>query len=231
MPYGSARLRMYYGAGDYGRALATTQMTGGYYQAGGFFSSLGRSLGLKSVLSNIGAKAGAFVKSAGGKLLSGVGGKLIKGIPILGTALTAFDIAKDVYNAYKGPASSPAAVKAVAAAGGGAALPAFSAAGIAGKKSRGGGGRKRKRRPSRMRVERGSRRRRPRGDYGDDWSGGKPSRDKRGRYLTKAGGRHHHRRHQRRRRHRGGKGRVHVSFTTKGGRRVSFNARRGDGEY
>lgn len=70
-----------------------------------------------------------------------------------------------------------------------------------------------------------TRHRRMAGDYGEDWSGSTPSRDKRGRYLTRAGGRHHHRKHRRHhRRHRGG----NVSFTTKSGKRVSFHARGDD---
>lgn len=79
-----------------------------------------------------------------------------------------------------------------------------------------------RRRPAPRRRAAPSRRRRrayPRGDYGDDWVGNRPSRAKgSGQFLTRVGGR---RRKRRRGRGRGGR----VSFVTKSGRRVTFNAR------
>jgi hypothetical protein len=222
--YGSTHMRVLYGSGDYGRSVAMAQMTRGYYQAGGFFSSLTRAIGLKPILSKVGAIAGkALTGGLGGKLISGIGGKLLRGVPILGTALTAFDIGKDIYQAAT---SGPK----VASSGGAAGLPTFGAAAsqAAGLVERGGGGKRRRRRAAsrgRGRSRAAPRRRRssrPRGDYGDDWQGNKPSYTKHGhRFLTRAGGRHHKKR-RRSRRHRGG---AHVSFTTKSGKHVSFTAR------
>lgn len=234
MPYGSARIRMFYGAGDYGRALALRQAyTGGYYAAGGFFSKLGKLAG----------------KAAG--LVSKVA-PVARFVPGLGTALSAVELARKVLPGPlgKGPVDLIAPLarfgakqaktifgstgKNLAGAGFGAALGMSKPAVVAGgallpsmdverdtRKRRRRSPSRRRRAPERRRRTSSRRRRRAysQGDYGDDWSGNTPSRAKgSGRFLTRRGGR------RRRRRGRGGGRRV--SFTTKDGRRVSFTPRR-----
>lgn len=211
---------MFYGAGDYGRAMAGMQMARGYYPGGGFFDFAKKA---------IGAVSGA-VKTIGA--IPGVG-SLIKAIPVVGTVASGIGLASDLLGGLGskviqsrgvelGP--SAASVKQLQAAGalkpavmpGGALLPKMLEAS--------GATRSRRRRSTRRRsTGRTSRKRRRAGDYGDDWSGNRPSRAKgSGQFLTRAGGR---RRHHRKRRRAGQR----VSFTTKSGKRVSFTAK-GDGD-
>lgn len=72
MPYGTARLRAFYGAGDYGRAMVAAQAGGmvpGYYAAGGFWGSLKKAVSRVDLgkLSRFGTKTlGAVTQVAGG---------------------------------------------------------------------------------------------------------------------------------------------------------------------
>lgn len=215
--YGSARARVYYGAGDYSRRMAMAQ---GYYPGGGFFSSL----------ASIGKSALGAVSSL--SKMPVVGG-LLKSVPIIGTGLSLASTAADIIGGLgakriaaggvqQGP--SVAAVKQLRDAG--VVGPGIGVGGLPSMALERGSPRRRrssKRRP--RSTGRSSRRRRRAGDYGDDWSGNRPSRAKgSGQFLTRAGGR---RRHPRRRRGRGRGQRV--SFVTKSGKRVSFNAK-GDGD-
>lgn len=210
---------MYYGAGDYGRAMAGVQMARGYYPGGGFFDFAKKAIGAVSSVSKI-----PFIGSA------------LKAVPFLGTAMSIADMAGSAIGALgaksiaaggvqQGP--STAAVKQLVDAGvikpGGAApgglLPKMMAVEAGRPRSRS----TRRRSTRRRSTGRTSRKRRRAGDYGDDWSGNTPSRAKgSGRFLTRAGGR---RRHHKRRRRAGQR----VSFTTKSGKRVSFTAK-GDGD-
>jgi hypothetical protein len=214
-------MRMFYGAGDYGRAMAGVQMARGYYPGGGFFDFAKKAIGAVSAVSKI-----------------PILGSALKAVPVLGSALSLAGMASDVIGGLgakaiqaggvqQGP--STAAVKQLAAAGvlrpavtpGGGLLPRMLVE--AGGRPR---SRRRRRSSSRRRsTGRTSRRRRRAGDYGDDWSGNKPSRAKgSGQFLTRDGGRR--RRRSKRRSRRAGQ---RVSFTTKSGKRVSFTAK-GDGD-
>jgi len=216
--YGSSVARALYGHGNY---QARAAYAGGFTSAGGFFS------GLKKL-------AGGAIKFATANPL---GKALVGSIPGVGGALTAFDALKGIGAGAKvGLNKTLTPFKPGLATGGPAggklSLPAFGAAAARKASSRKASRKKRKssRRPKRT----SSRRRRRRagagdmlaaGDYGDDWSGTRPSRDKHGRYLTRAGGRRHHAAPPRRRRRGGRRRGAHVSFTTKDGRRVSFTAK------
>lgn len=214
--YGSARARVYYGAGDYNRAMTMAQ---GYYAAGGFFDFV--------------KKAARVVGKVAASPIGGIAGKLLKGVPILGTAISIGEMAGGLASKYLGGrvaaggvqlGPTHTAVKQLQSlpggfqgmGGPGGKLPAFGPA----------GGAPRRRRRSKPRRSGGtSRRRRSRGDYGDDWQGNKPSRAKgSGQFLTRDGGRR-----RKRRGRRGRRGGQRVSFTTKSGKRVSFNAK-GDGD-
>lgn len=222
--YGSARARLYYGAGDYSRHLAMAQ---GYYPGGGFFDFVKKAVsGVTSAVKTVSAIPGV--------------SSLVKALPVVGTIASGVGLASDLLGGIgarvikaggveQGP--STAAVKQLAAAG---ALPqaAARAAGISGlprmqverATSRSSSRRRRTKRKPKSTGRTSSRRRR-RGDYGDDWQGNTPSRAKgSGQFLTRAGGRRRHRTH---RRHHGRGQRV--SFTTKSGKRVSFTAK-GDGD-
>ncbi|HET8542493.1 MAG TPA: hypothetical protein VFL83_21645 [Anaeromyxobacter sp.] len=216
--YGSSLARTYYGAGDYNRRAA---FTGRYYAAGGFFSSL-KKLGSKignvaGMLPAAGLKLpGALGKGGLAKLAGKVGGKFLRGVPVLGTALTAFDIGKDLVGAFKPKAG------------------AMTFSGLAGMQAEKGpssssrrsssSSRRRRRAGGRRSAPRRSARRRRRSSYSrGDW-GDPMGRDKKGHYLSRRGGHRNFRRRRRRRRGRGQR----VSFTTKSGRRVSFTARGDD---
>lgn len=234
MAYGTAAARAYYGAGDYHSALAL--YSPGYYSAGGLFSFIGKAVkgvakvaapaisGLSKIASSPLGKLAASVIPGGSMIAAGASmvGGLMKGASpgaaMAGAALKAF--------------GAPKQGQAMIQAGIPKAAPHLATMGkVAAPRPR---RRRRKRRKTSRRrspTRRRSRRRYSRGDYGDDWSGNTPSRDKSGRFLTRAGGRHHHhtqRRHHHRKHPRGHR----VSFTTHSGRRVHFYARRGDaGDY
>lgn len=223
MPYGSARMRMFYGAGDYGRAAAAVQMARGYYPGGGFFDFVKKA-------------AGGIVKAAT-PILGAVGsvsklpvvGSLLKALPVVGTGLSLAQTAGEIIGGLGAKRIEAGGVQLGESArsvqqlrsvgllpGPKAVLPSFNVERASPRRKRSGGGRRR-------RTGGTSRRRRRAGDYGDDWSGNRPSRAKgSGRFLTRAGGR-------RRKRHRGRRRGQRVSFVTKGGKRVSFTAK-GDGE-
>jgi len=210
--YGSSAARALYGQGDFQRRSG---YAGGYYAAGGFFSGL-RKL------------AGGVVKTA---LKSPLVKSFASSLPVVGGAITAFDMLKGIGGGSKGGLAATLTPLKPAITGGAAtgklSLPHIAAAAKVGKSSR----RKTRKKATRRRKASSTRRRRKtrlgQGDYGDDWSGSKPSRDKSGRYLTRAGGRRHHAAPpRRRRRRRGGHRRGgNVSFTTKDGRHVSFTAK------
>jgi hypothetical protein len=81
---------------------------GGYYPAGGFFDSL--------------KKVGGAVWKAASPIVSKVAAPLLKSVPIVGTALAAYDIAKGL-----GVVGGPS--KAIQIQGGGAKMPALSGGG------------------------------------------------------------------------------------------------------
>jgi hypothetical protein len=220
--YGSSVARALYGHGNY---QARAAYAGGFTSAGGFFSGLKKLAG----------KAVSFATA------NPLGKALVGSIPGVGGALTAFDALKGIgagANAGLNKTLTPFKPGLVSggAAGGKLSLPAFGAA--AARKVSSSRSRKKRTssRPKKRTKRTSSRRRRRRagagdmfsaGDYGDDWKGSTPSRDKHGRYLTRAGGRRHHAAPPRRRRRRRGSRRPgqRVSFTTKDGRTVSFTAR------
>lgn len=220
--YGSSLARTYYGAGDYQTRSAF--LVPGYYSAGGLFSGIAKLAGkVAKVASNpIVSTAlsfvpgGGLVSKAAGVLSTtgGIAGALSKVKGLAGLGAKALGVGANA--AVVGNALGGFLGKSKAAAGGAIMLPSMSGGTRKRSSSRG------RARSSRRGSSRGRRRRSSRysrGDWGDD--GG---RDKKGHFLNERGGHRHFRRRRRRRR-----GTTRVSFTTKSGRRVTFNAR-GDDE-
>lgn len=227
MAYNTARMRAYYGAGDYSTGLALRQAYAGgaYYPAGGFLSSLG-SIAKKAV--GVVSKVAANPLVSTGLSLLPFGGVLGKGASIASSLLTK---AKPVLSAV-GKVAGTAAIGAGTAAlvnkamAGSPVTPAQAAGGRAALRSFGGGGssgtaRSKPRKKSRGKARRAPARRRsrsrPRGDLRDDrgrWVEG---------YVPMPYPHSGHYHGPKRGRRRGGGGKV--SFTTKDGRRVSFTAR------
>lgn len=211
MAYGSARMRAFYGAGDYSTGLALSQANGyapGYYPAGGWLSRLaGKAKGLVQKVAPIAAP-----------LMSGIGGKLLKAVPMVGTAIAAYDIGKAAVDAFR-TGSAPAHTVSIGPGGLGlsmqqnagetmhqkAARHTIHAAARAGQVARGV-----KRWHGRRKARKAARRRR-RGRAGDSYA--------------RAHASHRRFHHPHRRKHRRG---GNVSFTTKDGRHVRFHARGDD---
>jgi hypothetical protein len=228
MAYGSAAARAYYGAGDMQAAIVRAQLgarrgrpasrpfarAGGFklyvnrgaYQAGGFGSFLKKAVKVvkKATTAATAIGMGFATGGVGGAMKAGLG--LIASGGGMGPAGTGSLMQKAAQYAVQGGAGSNVA-----------GLTTF---GAPKKRS---SSRKRRSSSRKRRRSTSSRRRKrrayARGDYGDDWSGDRPSRAKHsGQFLTRAGGR--------RRRRRGGGGGGRVSFTTKDGRHVSFSPKR-----
>jgi hypothetical protein len=214
MPYGSARARTFYGRGDFFKKLrkvakgvtkvASSQLGRaalGFVPGGGLLSS-GLSL------------AGSFDRKKmlpshtpfGGVTQAGVG---------LGTFGTAIELAKAMPGNRTGTPTN--LLGDLAKKMGMPFLPGGKGGSSASIEKMLPGKKRRKKRRTTSRPRRRSRSRYQRGDYGDNWTGNRPSRAKgTGRFLTRAGGRRRKRRGARR--DHGGR----VSFVTKSGKRVTF---------
>lgn len=224
MAYGTAAMRAYYGAGDYSSSLALRQAAmgyaPGYYPAGGWFSSL--TSGIGKAWGGL-SRAVAPIASVAKPLLGTVGKKVMGAIPLVGTALAAYDIGKAAIGAFKG-GGAPAHTVSVGPGGlgvsfasgvpGGTPLEKARAAGHVARAIHGGAKRvagayrrHRRRRAVAKARRRHARHARRAGDYstyGTSYYEGDAARNRRGRFMKghrpAPRRRRHHRHHRRHRR-------------------------------